>query len=283
MAKLTSHLSTSDADSNRLFYLSLPPSTYKDVIAMLPSLFAGNDNWNRVVIEKPIGTDTSSFADIREYINTHLPGESVYLMDHYLAKPAVDAIRTRTVGHSPSTHVDVLFSETLGVDGRPYFDQSGIVRDIVQNHILQVVATLINPADKLAALRRLTPMTPDNTVLGQYTPYPFPNSATPTYIDTTIYYDHIPVRIRAGKRLRTKIVRVTVDHATTIDIESTSRAGAGADGAYETAIADVFTGDRTRFVTFDEVAESWRIVQDVLDCSSGSLLPYTIDPPPPHV
>lgn len=272
-----------DHSGDRLFYLSVPPSVYADVVKELPVLFS-TSGWNRVVIEKPFGRDACTFMELKAHVQSYLPIDSIYLMDHYLGKSAIDHIRRTPFLTDSRTIkcVDIIFEEAVDAAGRSYFDQYGIVRDVVHNHVLQIAAVILNPVNKLAALRNLSTLRRNDTVLGQYRPYPFPNSMCATSIDTvTRYRGVIPVRIRAAKGMKTKCVQVRInDGAYVLDVD----AGVLHDGestvtipsqdAYETVIADVFQGTRYHFVDFDEIQESWRIVADVLD--STDLVTYPL-------
>lgn len=285
MAKLSDNDDTTST-CNKLFYLSLPPSAYSQVIEQLPDLFS-KSGWNRVVLEKPFGKDLQSFFDLKQHISKHLPPESIYLMDHYLGKSTIEYIRKNPISTSTPLQVDVVFSEALDAAGRKYFDEYGIVRDVVQNHLLQVVATLINPSNKLDALKALSRITSRDTFpLGQYNDYPFPNSLTATYVDATIYWNDVPIRFRAGKGFKDKVVEVRLKYTDpglnrTINIQHGGVTFANSsilldfiqtEDAYEIVLNDVFNGNRERFVTFDEIEESWKIVQDVLEVEEANQL-----------
>lgn len=256
---------------NRLFYLSLPPVAVPDVIKTLPLLFSPH-GWNRVIIEKPFGNDMASFFDLMRLVKMHIPEDSLYLVDHYLGKSIVEHIRTHPI--KPNRCMDVLFIEPNDVEGRAYFDQSGIVRDFVQNHVLQVVATILQPQNKLEALQDISSMAVKDTFpLGQFDPYPFKGSVTPTYIDTCVSYrDTIRIRIRAGKGFEKRLMCINIDDgACTLDIDSgritfhhSTDIDVGQQDAYEIILCDALKGDKCRFVSMEEVQESWRIVESVM-------------------
>jgi len=266
-------------EGNRIFYMSLPPSLYEGVAEIIPSLFSVS-GWNRVVMEKPFGRDTNSFRDLRAAIERYVPAESLFLMDHYLAKSAVDYMRTcKNLLDPMPKHIEVVFSENIGLEGRRYFDDYGIVRDVVQNHILQLIAVLFGHQDKLSVLQELSRMKSHETRVGQYAGYPFLPSITPTYVETRLEWRGIPIVIKAGKALADRLVEIRLYH----DDESHDKRinvqpyGAVMDAdksllldfnrpedAYEIAIGDVFKGDNTRFVSMAEIEESWKIVDDVV-------------------
>lgn len=265
--------------TNRIFYMSLPPSLYEDVTRNLPCMFSGT-GWNRVVMEKPFGKDLHSFQHLRTAIERYIPHDSLYLMDHYLAKSAVDYMRSSSDLLEPMpTRIDVVFSENIGLEGRRYFDDYGIVRDVVQNHILQLIAVLLG-SDKLSILRELTRMKPEDTRLGQYKGYPFLPSRTPTYVETEVSWRGIPITIKAGKALPDRMVELQLYYE---DEEQNKRINVQPYGAvmnscqsllldfnrpedaYEIAIGDVFKGDHTRFTSMEEIEESWKIVDGILE------------------
>lgn len=286
---LRRNLSFDDA-SNRIFYMSLPPSLYKDVSSTLPWLFS-TKGWNRVVMEKPFGKDVSSFQELRTAIEQYIPGESLYLMDHYLAKSAVDYMRSSIGLLNPMPErIEVVFCEDLGVDGRQYFDEYGIIRDVVQNHILQLLAVLLGHHDKLRVLQDMGRMTASSTRIGQYKGYPFTASMTPTFVETHTSWNGIPVRILAGKATAHRLVEIRLYYADEAHNKRINVQPYGAvmdadksllldfnrpEDAYEIAIGDVFAGDHTRFVTMAEIEESWKIVDGILNMD---VVPFEYEP-----
>jgi glucose-6-phosphate 1-dehydrogenase len=278
-------------ETNRLFYLSLPPSSYKNVVAMLPDLYSKN-GWNRVILEKPFGYDLDTFIDLKEHVEKYIHKDNLFLIDHYLGKAAVEYMRNtggikgvangvaNGVAKELPKKIIVLFSEDLGVEGRQYFDESGIVRDIVQNHILQLIAVLLDPDNKLQVLKDLSRFTRENTKLGQYKNYPFAPSKTPTYVETICYWKGIPIVIRAGKALSDKFLDIHLEYedvtknqriniqphgAVTGHDESLLLDFVTKEDAYEIMIRDVFNNDHTRFVGMEEIRESWKIVADIIE------------------
>ena len=266
-------------ECNRVFYLSLPPSSYKGVVELLPNLYSAR-GWNRVILEKPFGHDVESFKDLKQHVERYVPRCDTFLIDHYLGKAAVEHMRKSGPLKGKPKRIEVLFSEDLGVEGRQYFDESGIVRDIVQNHLLQLIAVLLNPQDKLGVLKSLTRFEKQTTRLGQYIEYPFKPSTTPTYMETHCMYKDIPIVIKAGKALNDKFVDIILEYE---DVEKNQRINiqpfgavtgwdesllldfVATEDAYEVMIRDVFVNDRCRFLEMDEIEESWNIVEGVLE------------------
>ena len=264
-----------DFTMNRMFYLSLPPSSYKDVVCLLPLLYSSN-GWNRVVMEKPFGHDLASAYDLQEYVGRYVSTEALFMMDHYLAKSSVEYMRTMNFPMAPK-RILVMFSENIDVGAdRRYFDEVGIVRDVVQNHLLQLVAMACNPREKLAVLKAIPQILTHATTFGQYDGYPF-QSRTPTFVKTMCYWNGIPIEIKAGKAMAENFVEIVLmyqDRSRDIHINIQPHGCIKRDGeviltdnkddAYVTVLQDVLNNDKTRFTNFEEVEESWRIVGSIV-------------------
>jgi len=136
---------------NRLFYLATPPAHYGDIISRLgeAGLQSQERGWSRVVVEKPIGTDLESSRKLNAHIRSVFQEDQVFRIDHFLGKETVQNILVFRFANSiiepfwNKRYVDsvqITIAETLGLEGRgDYFDASGIVRDVVQNHGLQLL------------------------------------------------------------------------------------------------------------------------------------------------
>ncbi len=142
---------------NRLFYLATPPETFDDIITRLGEREVvergQNDDpniWHRIIIEKPFGRDLASAKQLNQLLHKEFTEEQVFRIDHYLGKETVQNLMVMRFAntifepiwnHKYIDHVQITVSETLGVGTRGgYYDQSGAVRDMVQNHIFQLMA-----------------------------------------------------------------------------------------------------------------------------------------------
>ncbi|KAK3236562.1 hypothetical protein CYMTET_53303 [Cymbomonas tetramitiformis] len=179
-----------DCGKNRLFYLALPPVVYPPVCEGIKKCCMSPYGWSRVVVEKPFGKDLASSEDLNEQICGLFDEKQLYRIDHYLGKEIVQNLMVMRFANtfiSPLwnrdniSNIQIIFKEPFGTEGRGgYFDQYGIIRDVIQNHLLQVMALVamerpatLSPNDmrdeKLKVLKCISPLSTENTVLGQYT------------------------------------------------------------------------------------------------------------------
>src|SRR6188508_2726138 len=205
-ASLSSLLDRIDRDrgtaGNRLFYLAVPPTLYPMIVHQLGEAgladhvgdrSANRKGWSRVIVEKPFGSDLASAKQLNAELRGVFREEQIYRIDHYLGKETVQNLAVFRFGNGlfePIWNrryidsVQITVSETVGVEGRgEFYDQTGALRDIVQNHALQLLAAFameppveFRAADlrdeKLKVLRAIRTMTPDdvaqNVIRGQY-------------------------------------------------------------------------------------------------------------------
>lgn len=243
---------------NRLFYLALAPELFGSVSYNLKSGgLLQAEGWKRLVIEKPFGYDLASAEKLNEQIREVFREEEVYRIDHYLGKEMVqniEVVRFANAFFEPLwnnkyiANIQITLSETVGVEERGgYYDHSGALRDMGQNHMLQMVTMMameppsrLHPEDirdeKVKVLRSLRAYTTDedvqgNVVRGQYAagmhkgkPLPAyraeeavpPDSNTETYFAARVYVDNfrwagVPFYVRTGKRLPAKTTEVVVE------------------------------------------------------------------------
>ena len=259
--RLAETVSALDAErgtaGNRAFYLSIPPSQFPLVVRQLErsGLSGGPDapGWRRVVIEKPFGHDLTSARDLNDLLASVFPPHSVFRIDHYLGKETVQnllALRFANTLFEPIwnrryvDHVQITMAEDIGIGGRAgYYDGIGAARDVIQNHLLQLLAltAMEEPvsfafdalrAEKQKALSAV--QIPDDlatgTARGQYAagwqggiPVPgflsedgiSPDSVTETYAAIRLGVDTrrwagVPFYLRTGKRLATRMTEIAV-------------------------------------------------------------------------
>jgi len=250
---------------NRLFYLAVPPRLYPEIVIQLGRAGLATSGrhrasgskrgWTRVIVEKPFGYDLDSARTLNREIAEVFEERQVYRIDHYLGKETVQNLSVFRFGNGlfePIWNrryidsVQITVAETVGVEGRgDFYDQTGALRDIVQNHGLQLLAMFameppveFGPEDlrdeKLKVLRAVKPMPPEevaaNTVRGQYVngwvegervpayrdePEVAPDSETETFVALKLAIDSwrwagVPFYIRTGKAMPSRVTEIAV-------------------------------------------------------------------------
>ena len=222
------------------YFLSVPPERYANAIVNLKETgLLNNPETSRVVIEKPFGHDYKSADHLQSVVERHLREKQVYRIDHYLGKDTVNNILATRFSNTLLEplwnrqyieEIQIFASETIGCEGRAqYYETAGQVRDMLQNHILQVLALVaMEPPSKMNAreLRRektkvlAATRLGTNLILGQYDGYRNeegvdPNSGTPTYFAGTLFVDNwrwegVPFNVMTGKKLPYQCVEVVI-------------------------------------------------------------------------
>jgi glucose-6-phosphate 1-dehydrogenase len=246
---------------NYAFYLSVPPKFFPDVVAQLkrsglsssPVGQDGHRPWRRVVIEKPFGHDLASARQLNEIVNSVFGSDSVFRIDHYLGKETVQnilALRFANTLYEPIwnrgyvDHVQITMAEDIGIGGRAgYYDGIGAARDVIQNHLMQLLAltameepvsfdaaSLRAEKEKILSAVRLPENLATGTARGQYAAgwqggveVPgfleedgiAPDSHTETYAAIKVGVDTrrwagVPFYLRTGKRLPRRMTEIAL-------------------------------------------------------------------------
>jgi glucose-6-phosphate 1-dehydrogenase len=244
---------------NRIFYLSVPPKFFPTIIEKLRKFNLiydiKDEKWSRVMIEKPFGHDFDSAAALQKTINRYLDESQTYRIDHYLGKETVQNILVFRFANSifesiwnykHIDHVQITVAEDIGIGTRgAFFEEEGLLRDIVQNHMMQLVSLVaMEPPNSLSAsavrdekvkvLQAIRPFTADDfknhIIRGQYgrgfingesaiayrdEPNVNPNSSIETYLAMRLFIDNwrwggVPFYLRGGKRLPKRATEIAI-------------------------------------------------------------------------
>lgn len=225
---------------NRIFYFATPPS-YFEVISNNLSMFYKNNHKNHqmVLVEKPFGSDLKSAEYFNDKLEKAFDKNDIYRIDHYLGKEMIQNILTMRFTNQlfknnwskdSIENIKIAISENIGIEERlDYYDSVGALRDMVQNHLLQILSflTLDRPyevtidtlkKEKLNILKKLRPFTPESIrrdlVLGQYDGYPI-KSDTETYVALkteiqTEKWQGVPIYMMTGKYLNEKKAEILI-------------------------------------------------------------------------
>lgn len=242
-------------EGNRLFYLSVSPKLFGTIATYLKEehLLASQGS-NRLLIEKPFGTNLEESDQLNEDVLAAFAEEEIYRIDHYLGKEMIQAIPIlrfsnpllkKIWNHQYISNIQVTLAEDIGVEDRgAYYEQSGALRDMVQNHVLQIISLLLmeEPAsfdsqcvrqEKIKALQELIPITDENIthhiVRGQYTHSKYhpemaayrsehevsADSDVETFVagqllSTNENWKDTPIYFRTGKRMKAKNTRIDI-------------------------------------------------------------------------
>ena len=234
---------------NMLFYLATAPGLYSKVIAKLHeasmTVESGHSGFRRIVIEKPFGKDLVSAIALNNELHAVVSERQIYRIDHYLGKETVQNVLVFRFGNAIFEpiwnrnyidHVQITVAESVGVEHRAgYFDQTGTLRDMFQNHLLQLLMLVAKESpvvfeadalhnEKVKVLRAIREIPPEYssryTVRGQYEGYRSaegvdPNSQTETYAAIQLYIDNwrwqgVPFYLRSGKNMKRKSSEITI-------------------------------------------------------------------------
>jgi glucose-6-phosphate 1-dehydrogenase len=254
--KLTQIAAERNTGGNVLFYLSTQPSHYEPAIKGLGSVgLQQGEGWRRIIVEKPIGHDLESARHLNRCLSQVFEESQIYRIDHYLGKETVQNVLAFRFGNGIFEplwnrryidHVQITAAESIGVEGRgAYYQEAGALRDMIQNHLLQVMSTvameppaLFEPNavrdERAKVLRSVNVPKADQiselTVAGQYGPAQVgkesvpgfreeegvsPDSQTDTYSAVTVFVDNwrwagVPFYIRSGKRMPKRVTDIAI-------------------------------------------------------------------------
>ena len=306
-----------DAPGEHTVYLSTPPSLFAPIAARLAAagLFEGaTEGRVRLVVEKPFGTDLKSARALNKELTALLPESAIYRIDHYLGKETVQNLLVFRFANGMfeplwnAHHVEqvqITVAESIGVAGRgAYFEEAGIVRDMVQNHVFQFLALTAPGGKEIPGYLEEKGVPPDST--------------TETFVGLKMWIDNwrwagVPWFLRVGKAMPKKVseiaihfrpaphrlfggelaqnvlaIRIQPDEGmslrfltkapgqemtavpVTMDFRYGTSFGAAPPEAYERLLLDAMVGDGTLFTRADEVDASWTWISALRDAWAGS-------------
>lgn len=339
---------TQYSNTNIIFYLSVPPELFVPIISGI-----GNSGLNStsstIAIEKPFGSNLESAQKLNTLVTQYFSEDQIFRIDHYVGKETIQNILTFRFANSLfepvwNNHyidnIQITASESLGVENRgPYYDRSGALRDMIQNHLFQVLSlaameppySLASSAiqdEKVKVLRSLR-LGKDNlshVVFGQYSGYKSEswvaeNSRTETFVALRLEIHNwrlkgVPIYIRTGKALASKTTRIVVEfkkntsilYSEPTDLErnriifeiapdegitvgfnvkeygtsSKTRSVTSEflqskewSEAYEHIMSELLLRSHTLFTRWDMIQESWKIVDDLIDCKENCPILHT--------
>ncbi|MFS4468070.1 glucose-6-phosphate dehydrogenase [Maribacter sp. 2210JD10-5] len=251
-----------NTDGNIMYYLSTPPTLYEPIAKSLSDagLNTQNNGWKRIIVEKPFGYSLDTAKELNNGLQQYFKEQQIYRIDHYLGKETVQNLLVTRFANSIFEplwnrnyihHVEITNAESVGVEKRGgYYDKSGALRDMFQNHLLQIVSLIVmeppigdDPEEirneKVKALKSLRIMKDDqvlhdNTIRGQYMASTIDgeqvkgyrdedgvdaDSTTETYAAIKFFVDNwrwkdIPFYVRTAKRMPTKVTEVVIHFKT---------------------------------------------------------------------
>ncbi len=247
-----------DTSGNIMYYLSTPPTLYETIAANLADagMNTQNNGWKRLIVEKPFGYSLETAKELNDGLHKYFTEPQIYRIDHYLGKETVQNLLVTRFSNSIFEplwnrnyidHVEITNAERVGVEKRGgYYDKSGALRDMFQNHLLQIVSLVVMEPpigaeaeeirnEKVKALKSLRVMKDEetlheNTIRAQYVSSVVdgepvkgyreedgvdPNSTTETFAAIKFYVDNwrwhgVPFYVRTAKRMPTKVTEIVI-------------------------------------------------------------------------
>ncbi|MEY4602327.1 MAG: hypothetical protein RL292_268 [Candidatus Parcubacteria bacterium] len=282
--------------SNKLYYLSVSPQYYEHIFRLLKesglSFPCGGDlGWARILVEKPFGSHKESAEALNLLVEELFQEQQVYRIDHYMAKTSLQKIiEFRNTDeykdkwnseYIKEIKIDLL--ETATVENRgEFYDSLGVVYDVGQNHILQMIALALRDIQTNEAPEAIVharekvldslSVEAESAHRGQYQGYRAhkgvsPDSETETYIDIILHsnmshFVDVPIRVRSGKAQKKSFTAVTVTWKDELETVFETPASEST-GAYKKVLLDCMNGDQSVFTSGKEVELGWHIAEEM--------------------
>jgi glucose-6-phosphate 1-dehydrogenase len=288
--------------AQRLFYMAVAPTVLLPIIEQLDAAGLSKVVNTKLLIEKPFGTDQENGAMLVHNINNYFVSEQVYRIDHYLAKDSVRELAKKHVEKAGLKKIEIIASESIAIEGRSdFYEQTGALRDFIQSHLLEVLATTLidlpkettpapglppyGPEARLKVLQQLAVQDPIASFVkrGQYKGYREDtgnkDSMTETFVSVQLQSSDpllkdVSIELKTGKALDKKLTEVRLFYTSATTIYSLD----DKKNAYEGVFLDAIMGEKTFFISPEEVLEDWRIVAPIQEAwkqTSNDLVIYT--------
>src|SRR3989338_338231 len=252
-------------NSELIFHLAIPSDAVSETIKLI-----SNYKNAKILLEKPFGRDLESAKNLVEVTEKYFNENQIYRVDHYLAKKSLQNLKIENPEKISS--VEIIASEKIDIEGRVnFYEQTGALRDFVQNHMLEMAAVALvsfDPEARGRVLKNLAVVCDiskhECVKRGQYAGYREEvgnrESMTETFVAINLVYKNIPVVLKTGKALKEKRTEVKIHlrngSLQIFNIEHEP-------DAYERVIEAAIAGNKDIFISKDEVLESWRILNDI--------------------
>ncbi len=227
------------ADEQLVVYMSVPPSATTQIVDLMGEAGINGPNV-KLLFEKPFGMDLTSARDVLDRTARYYDEQQIYRIDHYLAKEMAqnivafrgrNALFARLWDSKNIQSIEIIASENIGIEGRAqFYEQTGALRDVVQGHLMQLLALVLMdipedfnwselPKMRLAALQKLAPADPSKAIRAQYEGYQKeagnPGSRTETYVSLELMsnddnWQGVPMRLVTGKALKDKTTEIRI-------------------------------------------------------------------------
>src|SRR6056297_1801090 len=298
-------------EGNIMYYLSTPPTLYETIAKNLDAsgLNTQNNGWKRVIVEKPFGYDLETAKELNTGLQRYFKEHQIYRIDHYLGKETVQNLLVTRFANSIFEplwnrnyihHVEITNAESVGVEKRGgYYDSSGALRDMFQNHLLQIVSLIVMEPpigdqpeeirnEKVKALKSLRIMKDDktlhdHTIRAQYMGSNIDGETVKGYREEPGVAEDSLTETGMHEKDNKLIIRIQPDEGVLIkfgvkvpgqgfkveranlDFYYSSLAETNVMQAYERLLLDAMQGDATLYARADEVEAAWEFVDPILE------------------
>lgn len=269
---------------NRLYYLATSFKFFESIVQELSKVGLNKPlekNISKIIFEKPFGQDLESAKKLNANVEKYFSENNIFRIDHYLGKRKVIELADKDFKKLAEniTSLEIIMDESVGVENRlEYYNDIGAVKDMVQSHMLQVLAlTLANKnkdlqSEKLKVLKSIEVLPDKTSLFGYYKGYKeeilkkgLKDKETETFVKIYLHsniqeWNNTKICLRTGKKLDKKASIIKINFGKKLEELDLSSSGS----EHVILINDVLVGKRDLFPTFEEIKESWRIADEIL-------------------